>query len=243
MTVTLIAGSERVKMNPEDVGFLRPISKTMTQLYKIRPFKVQDSKKIQEIYVKAHNSFIFPAFLAGLQKTFIVVPTLLAVQCIATIMGSLWMGIIILVMLLLGVYFSYRVKFMDHLDHSLTTDLKDIDKFYRSCLDESSFWVVEVDGNLVGFVGVRQLDGTTVELQRLTVAPEYRRRGIGENLCRQVISHYKRKQFQRLVLECTEVHLAGKSLYAKIGFNMKDCVPAPFALSAIILEHYSLNLT
>lgn len=244
MTFTLLAVcEEEVLVHLEDIASLCPVPKKMTQKYRIRPFKVQDSERVKEIYLDAHNSFIFPAFLAGLQKPYIAVPTLLAVHCIATTMHSLWMATIVLVVLALGVYASYRVKFIDHLNHSLTTDLNDIANFYHSGLDESSFWVAEIDANVVGFVGFRQLDGATVELQRLTVAPEYRRRGIGEHLCRQAIAYYKRKKFQKIVLECTEVHLAGKCLYAKLGFNMKDCVASPFALSAISLEHYYLILT
>lgn len=243
MTVTLLtAGADVVLVQLEDITSLSPISKKMVRRYLIRPFRPQDSTRVKDIYVKAHNSFIFPAFLAGLQKPYIVVPSLFALHCVATVMDSLWMATALLVLLAVGVYVSYRVKFMDHLNHSLTTDIKNINKFYHSGLDESSFWVAEIDGNVVGFVGFRQIDGATVELQRLTVATEHRRRGIGESLCRQAIAYYKRKKFQKIVLECTEVHLAGKSLYAKLGFNMKDCVASPFALSAILLEHFYLIL-
>lgn len=242
MTVTLTAGVK--VMYPENSVHHERISPKKTQAsFNIRPFQVTDTKTIQDIYLEAHNSFIFPAFVAGLQKPYIIVPVLLIVQCFTAIMESLYIGIAVLFMLALGVYLSYRVKFMDHLNHSMTTDLENIEKFYQSGSDESSFWVAEIDGKVVGFVGMKQRDSTIIELQRLTVARHYRRRGIGENLCRNVISLYRRKNFQQLILECTEVHLAGKSLYAKLGFNVEERIAAPFALSAITLEHYSLNLT
>jgi len=242
MTVTVSADPKVVYMYKADVcRFLR--SSSTPQPLNMRPFQAPDKEEIQKVYLEAHNSFIFPAFLAGLKKPYIVIPALLITQLLVMAMQSFWMGIKVLAILALSVYFSYRIKFMDHVNHSLTTDLDDIEKFYQSDNDESSFWVVEVGGRLVGFVGVKQRDTTTIELQRLTVAPQYRRRGIGEKMCRHVISFYKRKKFKKLVLECTEVHLAGKNLYMKLGFNVDECLVAPFALSAITLEHYSLSLT
>ncbi|XP_020917466.1 N-acetylaspartate synthetase-like [Exaiptasia diaphana] len=242
MTVTLATGVK--VMYPEDIVNYKRASPKRTQTsFNIRPFQVADTKTIQDVYLEAHNSFIFPAFEAGLQKPYINVPALLFVHCLTTITESLYIGIGLLFILVVGVYLSYRVKFMNHLNHSMTTDLHDIENFYQCGSDESSFWVAEIAGKVVGFVGMKQRDSTTIELQRLTVAPQYRRRGIGESLCRNVISFYKRKKFQQLILECTEVHFAGKSLYAKLGFNIDERIAAPFALSAITLEHYSLNLT
>ncbi|XP_031556499.1 probable N-acetyltransferase camello [Actinia tenebrosa] len=234
--------STTTKVSYTDVYRVLLLSSSVAS-FKMRPFRFSDNQEIQKIYLEAHQSFVFPAFISGLLNPYIFSPALLVAHLVAIGTGSIIFALGALAFFITAIYVSYDLKVMNHINHSLSTDLDNIGSFYQSGRDESSFWVVETEGRVAGFVGVIQRDGATVELQRLTVAAEFRRRGIGEKLCRHVISFYKRKKFRKLILECTEVHIAGKNLYVKLGFDVHERVQDPFALSAITLEHYSLNLT
>ncbi|XP_032240377.1 N-acetyltransferase family 8 member 2 [Nematostella vectensis] len=208
--------------------------------HNVRRFRQEDQNQIRQIYLDAQRSIIKAAFVAGIQKPFITIPALFLTRLVAAV-TSVWLALIGLGLIVSAVYISYYLKFMQHINHALETDLADISKSYS--VEKSSFWVVERNNEVAGFVGVVHRDTSTIELQRLTVAPEYRRQGIAESLCRYVIALYAEMKLLRLRLECTESHDAAKNLYRKLGFTLTDCVTDPYALSAVTLEHHSINLT
>ncbi len=58
------------------------------------------------------------------------------------------------------------------------------------------------------------------EIANLAVAPECRRRGIGEALLKEGLSRMKEKGCQCFFLEVRETNLAAQALYAKLGFKV-----------------------
>lgn len=81
-----------------------------------------------------------------------------------------------------------------------------------------SAWVVAMDAEkLVGYVGSQSVLGWA-DMMNLAVAPEYRRRGIGEELIKQLISHLQKNEVTCLTLEVRASNAPAIALYEKMGF-------------------------
>ncbi|MDX2113054.1 MAG: GNAT family N-acetyltransferase [Alphaproteobacteria bacterium] len=86
----------------------------------------------------------------------------------------------------------------------------------------SRYFVVEVDGAVVGGGGVAPLRGTyqnICELQKFYVLPEHRGRGYGRALLEACLAFAREQKFQRCYLETVEQMQAADSLYRKVGFE------------------------
>ena len=81
-----------------------------------------------------------------------------------------------------------------------------------------SLWVVAVDGEkLVGYVGSQSVLGWA-DMMNLAVAPEFRRKGIGEELVNQLIDHLQNNDVSCLTLEVRSSNEPAITLYEKMGF-------------------------
>jgi GNAT superfamily N-acetyltransferase len=101
------------------------------------------------------------------------------------------------------------------------------------------YWVAAPTANpleVVGVVGAEMFDGSDVmaadhglriewerygrvaELRRLRVAPEWRGRGVGTALCREVIEWSQRDQVDILIVNTTTPQSPARELYRKLGF-------------------------
>lgn len=212
--------------------------------YILRPLKKEDKDQIRRIYHDAQASRIFTAFLFGMGKTQLVLPTLLLLKTMSILFCLIHVfAVFLLGTLICAMYISYYHRFMQHINMSLESDLANPFEFYMSSSDESNFWIIQTpDGKVVAFVGARQRDSFTVELQRLSVAEKFRRKGLGEWLCRHLIAHYKDKNYKCIELELTEAHRQAKQLYRKLGFCFVSKFTSPYVLSDITLEKHRLIL-
>jgi len=81
-----------------------------------------------------------------------------------------------------------------------------------------SLWLVATEGDdLAGYVGSQSVMGWA-DMMNLAVAPEHRRKGIGEALVRQLISHLQSHQVTCLTLEVRVSNAPALTLYRKLGF-------------------------
>ena len=81
-----------------------------------------------------------------------------------------------------------------------------------------SLWLVaEENGVLAGYVGSQSVLGEA-DMMNLAVKPEFRRRGVGEELVRQLISELKAGGVSSLTLEVRASYYPAISLYEKLGF-------------------------
>ena len=81
-----------------------------------------------------------------------------------------------------------------------------------------SLWLVAVDGEkLAGYVGSQSVMGEA-DMMNLAVAPEFRRKGIGESLVISLIDNLKTLDIHSLTLEVRAFNEPALSLYKKLGF-------------------------
>ena len=96
-------------------------------------------------------------------------------------------------------------------------DLKDVQGQY---LDQyGAFWVAEVDGCVVGCVGMRPEGEALVELRRLYLVPEHRRTGIGRELVMTAVEWGRAKGFPAVELWSDVAFERAHTLYEAAGFK------------------------
>lgn len=82
-----------------------------------------------------------------------------------------------------------------------------------------SCWLVaETDGRIAGYVGSEAvLD--SADMMNIAVAPEYRRKGIAEELVNTLIEQLKKRNILFLLLEVRVSNAPAIALYDKLGFE------------------------
>ena len=82
-----------------------------------------------------------------------------------------------------------------------------------------SCWLVAVeDDRLAGYVGSQTVMEET-DMMNVAVHPDFRRRGIAEDLVVALIEELKKRQSHCLTLEVRASNEPAKNLYEKLGFN------------------------
>ena len=82
------------------------------------------------------------------------------------------------------------------------------------------FWVA-MDGNrVVGTFGLEPSSATAMELRRMYVAPDARRRGIARTMLRQAEEECRRRERSTLELSTSELQDEALSLYRSAGYQM-----------------------
>ena len=90
----------------------------------------------------------------------------------------------------------------------------------RSELDNDlSLWLVAMeDDRLLGYVGSQTVLGWT-DMMNVAVAPEARRRGVGEALIRRLMEMLRERKCECLTLEVRASNAGAIALYEKLGFT------------------------
>ncbi|MBD2783822.1 GNAT family N-acetyltransferase [Xenorhabdus sp. DI] len=89
----------------------------------------------------------------------------------------------------------------------------------------SAYWVVEMEGEVVGGGGVAPLaggDDDICELQKMYLSSVLRGKGIARQIVAQSLAFGTEQGFKRCYLETTENLKAAIALYEKLGFSYLD---------------------
>ncbi|MFA7237337.1 MAG: GNAT family N-acetyltransferase [Phycisphaeraceae bacterium] len=96
-----------------------------------------------------------------------------------------------------------------------------------------TFYVAEIDGQIVGMVAVRVLDHRTGEIARLAVLPEYRRRGIGSALMVYALAWGREQELMRMELMMPAAQGALRQWFEGFGFATTTTHELPGGLCPI----------
>lgn len=106
-----------------------------------------------------------------------------------------------------------------YVESSLADDLSDISSHYlRSPGDH--FWVVEIDGQIKGMVGIQRRDDTEAELRRMSVASDARRQGIGWALLETTESFCREQEYQQIRLTTVTLLKPAIAMYIRFGYRL-----------------------
>lgn len=81
------------------------------------------------------------------------------------------------------------------------------------------FWVAEVDGQVVGMIGIAGEEDHTAEIRRLRVAPEFQDTNVAETLLTVAVEHCRQHGFLKVRLDTRFQRDAAVDLFDSIGFQ------------------------
>ncbi len=104
-------------------------------------------------------------------------------------------------------------------------ELEDMHAAYADEL--SAYYVIEVNGEVLGVGGYAPLagtePGTTAELRKMYFRPQLRGMGLGQKMIELCIQGARKAGFNEMYLETVEGMKAAQKLYVKNGFTYLDC--------------------
>ena len=121
------------------------------------------------------------------------------------------------------------VKYMEHQYFKINTqeggDMHDIQSYYSDSPNRC-FFVAVVDGTLAGIVaGIFRQEANEVELQRMSVHADFRRRGAGRKLVEAVCNWARNKGSEQVVLGTLDRKTSAIGLYKACGFKQTSSKP------------------
>lgn len=120
------------------------------------------------------------------------------------------------------------------LDPALNADLQDITASYA----DGFFLITECEGEIVATGALIWRTAVTAEIVRMSVAPAWRRRGVGRLVVNALCAEAGRRGFQRVVLETTADWHEVVAFYQRCGFQLTHFSDSPFGREA----HFCLEL-
>ena len=97
-------------------------------------------------------------------------------------------------------------------------DIENLQAGYLSDLQHNGFWVAELDGVVVGMIGVQCVADEVAEIKRLRVLDEFRRQGIGANLLDHAVQFCRSHDYVKIVLDVRVERDPAIHLFEKAGF-------------------------
>ena len=83
-----------------------------------------------------------------------------------------------------------------------------------------SLWLVAVEGDrLAGYIGSQSVEGEA-DVMNVAVHPDFRRRGIAEELCLRLVTILNERNIHSLTLEVRASNAPAIALYEKLGFAL-----------------------
>ena len=86
-----------------------------------------------------------------------------------------------------------------------------------------AFYLIELDGQLVGMGGLRRLSNEAAEIKRIYVRPNFRGHRLGERILQRLLADAQRGGYRRIHLDSAPFMQSAQRLYEAMGFT--DCPP------------------
>lgn len=112
-----------------------------------------------------------------------------------------------------------KEKFEAYIARSLAEEIDRIAEYYGE--RNGSFWVAESAGTVVGMFGLEPDGPDAMELRRMYVAPEARRRGIARRMLQFAEDECRGRGQRSLTLSTSELQGEALALYRAAGYSLQ----------------------
>lgn len=102
------------------------------------------------------------------------------------------------------------------------------------------YFIITDAGIAMGCVGFEQPDQGTAYLNRLSVLPDYRCRGIGSKLVSHILDYSEAKGIKSVSIGIVAEHIKLKDWYLKLGFNAGSIQKFEHLPFDVLYMHYDL---
>ncbi len=114
---------------------------------------------------------------------------------------------------------ALKEKFEAYIARSLAEEIDRIAEYYGE--RKGGFWIAESAGAIVGMFGLEPDGPGAMELRRMYVAPEARRRGIARQMLRFAEDECRGRGVQSLTLSTSELQGEAVALYRAAGYRLQ----------------------
>ncbi|XP_077969532.1 uncharacterized protein LOC144424278 [Styela clava] len=224
---------------------------TMNQEFRIRELQREDLFKVRKIIRNGlyKKFYTLLKILCWKNRNVLGIITLLTVMFTAIFDGNI---IISLVIQMLILFVAISMQFIMEIQLQIN-DVNDFDKIQKRYV---RFWVMEHIQNyetfIVGTVALRTLHENVsntqsiaiVELKRMSVSSNFRKRGIGRKLLAHAVNEASELSYNRIILDCTELQMPAISMYQTYGFITTRIIKLPllFVLPGIDMHYMERKL-
>ncbi|MEH6359572.1 MAG: GNAT family N-acetyltransferase [Amylibacter sp.] len=111
-------------------------------------------------------------------------------------------------------------RFEAYIKASIDEEIGQIETYYATKIGQ--FWVAYQHDILIGMVGIEQQDNNTMELRRMYVSPNHRRKGIAHKMLDFVENWCRNAGVSKMVLSTSELQPAAISFYEMSGYQLTD---------------------
>jgi putative acetyltransferase len=114
---------------------------------------------------------------------------------------------------------AMRAQFEAYISASIRGELSRLHEVFSEARG-NAFWVVEVEGRIIGMFGIEARGGGSTELRRMYLDRDHRGRGLAQRMLGHAEARARELGFSKLVLSTAEVQKAALSFYRKSGYTL-----------------------
>lgn len=108
--------------------------------------------------------------------------------------------------------------------------------------ERDRLWVAEIEGQIVGSIGIIGRENNAAQLRCLLIAPEARGMGLGRRLVETALAFCRESGYDSIFLWTVQGLSAASHLYASAGFVKTDELPPSDWGATVVEERYELRL-
>lgn len=113
--------------------------------------------------------------------------------------------------------------FESYIADAIDREFRRLQQIYAGDLGPT-FWVLELDGEIVGTVGLLRITGRSMELRHLYVSSSHRRRGLGWALLHEALDKARELGAGEVWLSASELQGGAIEMFRTAGFRRADVV-------------------
>uniref|UniRef100_A0A8C5P5V7 N-acetyltransferase domain-containing protein n=1 Tax=Leptobrachium leishanense TaxID=445787 RepID=A0A8C5P5V7_9ANUR len=190
--------------------------------YHIRLYKDSDFVVVKELFASGILEHTGTSFSYAISVPRNILSMLVMVLVSHWISGSVVMLVLVVVTALRILWLCSRHIYSSYIERCLADDMVNVEEYYLR-RGGYCFWVAESGGEVVSAVAAVpapvSIGDKHTELKRLTIAKEFRRRGIGKVLCQTVIDFARQSGCVAVVLRTSMPQGDAVKLYERMGFQ------------------------
>jgi GNAT superfamily N-acetyltransferase len=112
-----------------------------------------------------------------------------------------------------------RERFEEYIATSIAGELIRLKEIFAPA-KRNAFWVVVINGEIIGSFGIESRGEDTTELRRMYLDRPYRGRGIAQRMLLCAENRARNLGFSTLILSTAEIQLAALAFYRKSGYQL-----------------------
>ena len=141
---------------------------------------------------------------------------------------------------------NMRERFEEYIETSIKGEMSHLRDIFSEA-KRNAFWVVAIDGQIIGMFGIESRSEYSTELRRMYLDRPYRGRGIAQRMLQCAENRARDLGFTNMILSTAEIQEAALAFYRKSGYQLvrtelADTMSTKTVGGGITRFHFEKNL-